>query len=119
MLRSLLKLALAGVLLFAAYKAAHTYYLFKLMDHFAACYPQSGACRLAERNAPMAEVEQALDGAMSCVRQRQGTVEALLHPVPDAPQHAGTAAGVGQEAASRSELLAMCRDLEKTASSRN
>lgn len=113
-MQSLLKLALAGVVLFAAYKAADTYYLFKLMDHFAACYPQSGACRLAERNAPMAEIEQALNGAMSCVRQRQGTVEALLHPVPDDSQPAGS-----KETGSRSELLAMCRDLEKTRPSSN
>ena len=51
---------------------------------------------------------------MSGVGQRRGTVEALLHPVPDDSQPAGS-----KETGSRSELLAMCRDLEKTRPSSN
>lgn len=111
MLRSLLKLALVGVLLFAAYRAASTYYLFRLMDHFAACYPQSGMCSLAEQNAPAARVEQAAQEAMSCVSRRQGTLEAFFHPAQPPAGLAITPAAGGLAPESRHQILEMCKTL--------
>lgn len=117
MLRPLLKLAIAGLVLFALYKAVSTYYLFRLMDHFAACYPQSGTCTLAAQDAAADEVERALGDAMSCVRQRQGVLEAVLHPVPMPYEVSASASASGRlEPASREKLVAMCRDLRSAGS---
>ncbi len=108
MLRTIVKLVIAGVVLFGAYKAASIYSLFQFAEHMHECLPKSGVCRMAEVKAQPQEIEVAMAEALSCARKRQTALEAVFLRIPKAEPSSSS------EVIDYNGLLEMCKDWAST-----
>ena len=108
MLRTIIRLVIAGVVLFGAYKVMSIYALFQFADHMRECLPSSGTCRMVELKASRQEVEVAMGQSLSCARERQSAVESAFLSIPK------TEPANSSDSTDYNGLLQMCNDWGNT-----
>ena len=104
MLRTIIKLVIAGVVLIGAYKVMSIYSLFQFADHMRECLPTSGVCRMVELKASRQEIEVAMGQSLSCARKRQSAVESVFLSIPKT-EHTNSSGSTDYDG-----LLEMCKD---------
>ena len=110
LIKSIIKLAFIGALLFFGYQAASMYYLKELVDNMSHCYKKADVCTAVRQPITERQLEPHLNQAQACQKDRQSFLGSLLHPIPKGDSNSSPEKYIPED--TRLKLASMCRDFE-------